>query len=60
MPPRRKENFWNPQSKWGQVAGNILSEWVQMVGLAFLTKRLVESAPNKAGNERSLSSVYVG
>jgi len=36
--------FWrmNPQSKWGQVAGNILSEWVQMAGLVFLTKRLVE------------------
>ena len=36
--------FWkmNPQSKWGQVVGNILSEWVQMAGLVFLTKRLVE------------------
>lgn len=29
-------------SKWGQVAGNIISEWVQMAGLVFLTKRLVE------------------
>jgi hypothetical protein len=36
--------FWrmNPGSKWGQVAGNIVSEWVQMSGLVFLTKRLVE------------------
>ena len=36
--------FWkmNPQSKWGQVVGNIVSEWVQMAGLVFLTKRLVE------------------
>ena len=36
--------FWqmNPQSKWGQVVGNVLSEWVQMAGLVFLTKRLVE------------------
>jgi hypothetical protein len=36
--------FWNmnPQSKWGQVAGNILSEWVQMAGLVFLTKGLIE------------------
>lgn len=30
------------QSKWGQVVGNIVSEWVQMAGLVFLTKRLVE------------------
>jgi hypothetical protein len=32
----------NPESKWGQVAGNLLSEWGQMAGLVFLTKRLVE------------------
>ena len=32
----------SPQSKWGQVVGNIVSEWVQMGGLVFLTKRLVE------------------
>lgn len=36
--------FWrmSPESKWGQVVGNIVSEWVQMAGLVFLTKRLVE------------------
>ncbi len=27
---------------WDQVVGNLLSEWVQMAGLVFLTKRLVE------------------
>lgn len=32
----------NPSSKWGQVVGNIVSEWVQMAGLVFLTKRLIE------------------
>src|SRR3954466_10218049 len=32
----------NTESKWGQVVGNIVSEWVQMSGLVFLTKRLVE------------------
>jgi hypothetical protein len=32
----------NPDSKWGQVVGNIVSEWVQMAGLVFLTKRLIE------------------
>jgi membrane protease YdiL (CAAX protease family) len=31
-----------PDSKWGQVVGNIVSEWVQMAGLVFLTKRLIE------------------
>jgi len=30
------------ESKWGQVVGNVVSEWVQMAGLVFLTKRLVE------------------
>ena len=32
----------DPDSKWGQVAGNVLSEWVQMAGLVFLTKELIE------------------
>lgn len=36
--------FWrmDAQSKWGQVVGNIVSEWVQMGGLVFLTKSLIE------------------
>jgi len=36
--------FWrmDSQSKWGQVVGNVVSEWVQMGGLVFLTKRLIE------------------
>ncbi len=29
-------------SKWGEVVGNIVSEWVQMGGLVFLTKKLIE------------------
>ncbi len=32
----------DPNSKWGQVVGNVLSEWVQMAGLVFLTKELIE------------------
>ncbi|MDQ6655855.1 MAG: hypothetical protein M3Y80_08585, partial [Verrucomicrobiota bacterium] len=32
----------NPEGKWGQVVGNLVSEWVQMAGLVFPTKRLVE------------------
>lgn len=36
--------FWrmNPEGKWGQVVGNLLSEWGQMAGLVFLTKKLME------------------
>ena len=29
-------------SKWGQVTGNVVSEWVQMLGLVILTKRFTE------------------
>ncbi|MBA3831787.1 MAG: hypothetical protein H0X34_07830 [Chthoniobacterales bacterium] len=32
----------NPDDRWGQVVGNLLSEWGQMAGLVFLTKKLVE------------------
>lgn len=30
------------ESKWGQVGGNIVSEWTQILGTVLLTKRLVE------------------
>jgi len=30
------------ESKWGQVTGNIVSEWTQLFGLVLLTKRLIE------------------
>jgi hypothetical protein len=30
------------QGKWGQVAGNIVSEWTQILGIVVLTKRLIE------------------
>lgn len=32
----------NPNGKWGQVVGNIVSEWTQILGLVLLTKRLME------------------
>ena len=32
----------NPGSKWGQVVGNIVSEWTQILGLVLMTKRLME------------------
>jgi hypothetical protein len=36
------------QGKWGQVVGNIVSEWVQMGGLVFLTKRLIEKGSKES------------
>ncbi len=38
----------HPTQKWGQVVGNILSEWLQMVGLVFLTKELVEKGSKES------------
>jgi hypothetical protein len=32
----------NPNAKWGQVVGNIVSEWTQIFGLVILTKRMIE------------------
>ena len=32
----------DPEAKWGQVAGNIVSQWTQLLGLVLLTKRLME------------------
>ena len=31
------------ESKWGQVVGNLVSEWTQVLGLVLMTKRLIES-----------------
>ena len=32
----------DPEGKWGQVIGNIVSEWTQILGLVLLTKKLIE------------------
>ena len=29
-------------SRWGQVVGNVVSEWVQVIGLVLLTKKFFE------------------
>lgn len=34
--------------KWGQVVGNIVSEWTQVLGLVLLTKRLVETGSKES------------
>jgi hypothetical protein len=31
------------ESKWGQVVGNIVSEWTQIFALVLMTKRLIEA-----------------
>jgi hypothetical protein len=31
-----------PNGKWGQVVGNIVSEWTQIFGVVLLTKKLME------------------
>jgi len=35
-------------AKWGQVTGNIVSEWIQMAGLVFLTKGLYERGSHES------------
>ncbi len=32
----------SPDAKWGQVVGNIVSEWTQIFGLVLLTTRMIE------------------
>jgi hypothetical protein len=32
----------DPNSQWGQVVGNIVSEWTQVLGLVLMTKRLMK------------------
>ena len=36
------------ESRWGQVVGNIVSEWLQMAGLVFFTKRLLEKGSEES------------
>jgi hypothetical protein len=33
----------NPNARWGEVVGNLISEWTQILGLVWLTKRLFEA-----------------
>jgi hypothetical protein len=32
----------DPNRQWGQVVGNFVSEWTQILGLVLMTKRLME------------------
>jgi hypothetical protein len=39
------------QGKWGQVVGNIVSEWTQILGLVVLTKRLIELGSKESSDK---------
>jgi hypothetical protein len=38
----------NSEAKWGQVIGNIVSEWTQIFGLVLLTKKLIEKGSKES------------
>lgn len=40
------------ESKWGQVVGNIVSEWTQTIGLVLLTKKLVEVGSKESKDKK--------
>ena len=39
----------DPNGKWGQVVGNIVSEWTQILGVVLLTKYLTERGSKESG-----------
>jgi hypothetical protein len=43
-------------SKWGQVVGNVVSEWTQILGLIWLTKRFVEGSAARDRAHRAPTS----
>ena len=42
----------NSEGKWGQVVGNIVSEWTQIFGLVILSKRLVETHSKESASQK--------
>ncbi|MDP9161649.1 MAG: hypothetical protein M3O09_15630 [Acidobacteriota bacterium] len=44
--------YMDSQSKWGQVVGNIVSEWTQLFGLVLLTKRLIERHSKESAGQK--------
>jgi hypothetical protein len=39
-------------SRWGQVVGNVVSEWTQILGLVWMTKILMEVGSKETKSER--------
>jgi len=42
----------DPESRWGSVVSNIVSEWSQQIGLVLLTKRLIERGSKESSDNR--------
>ena len=42
----------DPNSKWGTIVSNLVSEWSQQIGLVLLTKRLIETGSKESSDER--------
>ena len=40
--------YVDSESKWGQVVGNIVSEWTQILGLVLLTKKCIEKSSKES------------
>jgi len=40
----------DPDSKWGTVVSNLVSEWSQQIGLVLLTKKLIESGSKESSD----------
>jgi hypothetical protein len=42
----------DPDSKWGSVVSNLVSEWSQQIGLVLLTKRLIENRSKESSDNK--------
>ena len=42
----------DPDSKWGSVVSNLVSEWSQQIGLVLLTKRLIETGSKESSDNK--------
>ena len=38
----------DPNSRWVQVVGNVVSEWTQCIGMVLLTKKLIEQGSKES------------
>lgn len=38
-------------TKWGEVVGNVVSEWVQSIGMVLMTKKLIEYRSKEGKDE---------
>jgi hypothetical protein len=43
----------DPESKWGTVVSNLVSEWTQQIGLVLLTKKLIETGSKESSDSKS-------